>query len=58
MQFKTKKILDNIFDQRKSHAKKRKIEEKNEMQMLQEAAKSLKVSELEIEKKSLKNGFF
>lgn len=51
MQYKTKKILDNIFDQKKSHAKKRKIEEKNEMQMLQEAAKSLKVSELEIKKK-------
>ena len=58
MQFKTKKILDNIFDQRKSHAKKRKIEEKNEMQMLQEAAKSLKVSELEIEKKGLKDRLF
>ena len=50
MEFKTKKILETIFDQRKSHAKKRKMEEKNEMQMLQDAAKSLKVSELEFKK--------
>lgn len=50
MQFETKKILESIFDQRKSRAKKRKIEEKNEMHVLQEAAKLLKVSELEIKK--------
>ena len=50
MQFETKKILESIFDQRKSRAKKRKIEEENEMHMLQEAAKLLKVSELEIKK--------
>ena len=50
MQFKTRKNLDNIFDQRKSYAKKRKIEEKNEMEMIQEAAKLLKVSGLKITK--------
>lgn len=50
MQFKTRKNLDSIFDQRKSHAKKRKIEEKNEMEILQEAAKLLKVSGLEMTK--------
>ena len=55
MEFKTKKILDNIFDQKRSYAKKRKIEERNEMQMLLEAAESLKVRELEIEKELQEN---
>ena len=61
MEFKTKKILENIFDQKGSYAKKRKIEEKNEMQMLLEAAESLKVRKLEVNnncKKTFKDGLF
>lgn len=50
MEFKTKEILDKIFDQRLSYAKKRKIEENNEMKTLLDAAKCLKVRELEIKK--------
>ena len=53
--------MENIFDQKRSYAKKRKIEEKNEMQMLLEAAESLKVRKLEVNnncKKTFKDGLF
>lgn len=50
MECRTTKILTSILDQKRNRAKKRKLEEEDEIAMLKDAAKLLKVRELEMEK--------
>ena len=50
MECRTTKILTSILDQKRYRAKKRKLEEEDEIAMLKDAAKLLKVRELEMEK--------
>lgn len=50
MECRTTKILSSILDQKRNRAKKRKLEEEDEIAMLKDAAKLLKVRELEMEK--------
>ena len=50
MECRTTKILASILDQKRNRAKKRKLEEEDEIAMLKDAAKLLKERELEMEK--------
>lgn len=50
MECRTTKILSSILDQKRNRAKKRKLEEEDEIAMLKDAAKLLKERELEMEK--------
>lgn len=50
MECRTTKILTSILDQKRNRAKKRKLEEEDEIAMLKDAAKLLKERELEMEK--------
>ena len=50
MECRTTKILATILDQKRNRAKKRKLEEQDEIAMLEDAAKLLKKRELEMEK--------
>lgn len=50
MECRTTKILASILDQKRNRAKKRKLEEEDEMAMLEDAVKLLTERELELEK--------